>query len=98
MRPVVLSLTLLMVCALPASAQRGSHASHSSHSGSSHSSPSHSTSRSSIEHVHGYTTKSGTQVGSYDRTSPNHTRNDNWSTKGNVNPETGKAGTKPRDP
>jgi hypothetical protein len=33
-------------------------------------------------------------VGSHRATNPNHTKRDNWSTKGNVNPYTGKAGTK----
>lgn len=33
----------------------------------------------------------------YIRTSPNHTKNDNYSTKGNVNPYTGEEGTKPGD-
>jgi hypothetical protein len=50
-----------------------------------------------IVHVHGYVKKDGTYVAPHDRTAPNNTRNDNWSTRGNVNPETGKAGTKPRD-
>lgn len=31
------------------------------------------------------------------RTAPNKTKNDNWSTRGNVNPRTGKEGTRPRD-
>lgn len=44
--------------------------------------------------VHGYTKKSGTHVQPHTRTSPNHTQRDNWSSKGNVNPYTGKAGTK----
>lgn len=44
--------------------------------------------------VHGYTKKNGTHVQSYKRTSPNHTQRDNWSSTGNVNPYTGKAGTK----
>src|SRR3954466_12654226 len=48
-------------------------------------------------HVKGYTKKDGTYVAPHDRTAPNSTKNDNWSTKGNVNPETGKAGTKPGD-
>jgi hypothetical protein len=50
-----------------------------------------------IVHVHGYVKKDGTYVAPHDRTAPNNMRNDNWSTRGNVNPETGKAGTKPRD-
>ena len=47
-----------------------------------------------ITHVHAYTKKNGTHVAGYDRTTPDHTRLNNWSTKGNVNPETGKKGTK----
>jgi hypothetical protein len=50
-----------------------------------------------VVHVQGYTKKDGTYVAPHDRTAPNNTKNDNWSTRGNVNPETGKAGTKPRD-
>jgi high-affinity K+ transport system ATPase subunit B len=56
-----------------------------------------STTNTSIVHVHGYVKKDGTVVKAYDRTAPNATKNDNWSTKGNVNPETGVPGTKPRD-
>jgi hypothetical protein len=47
--------------------------------------------------VDGYTRKDGTYVQPYQRTAPNSTRNDNYSTQGNVNPYTGVAGTKPRD-
>lgn len=47
--------------------------------------------------VHGYTTKKGTTVNPYRATNPNKTKNDNYSTKGNVNPYTGKKGTKKRD-
>lgn len=46
--------------------------------------------------VHGYTKKNGTYVAPHSQTNPNHTQRDNWSSKGNVNPYTGKAGT--RDP
>lgn len=45
-------------------------------------------------HVRGYLKSNGTYVMPYQRTSPNSSRLDNWSTKGNVNPYTGKAGTK----
>ena len=45
-------------------------------------------------HVKGYTRKDGTYVAPHVRSSPNSTNADNWSTKGNVNPYTGKAGTK----
>jgi hypothetical protein len=44
--------------------------------------------------VRGYTKKNGTHVQAYKRTAPNTTAKDNFSTKGNVNPYTGKKGTK----
>lgn len=44
-------------------------------------------------HVNGYTKPDGTYVAPHERTAPNSTINDNYSTKGNVNPYTGKAGT-----
>ena len=44
--------------------------------------------------VRGYTTSRGTYVAPHRATNPNRTKLDNWSTKGNVNPYTGKAGTK----
>lgn len=47
--------------------------------------------------VRGYYRSNGTYVQAHQRTYPNYTRNDNYSTVGNVNPYTGKAGTVPRD-
>lgn len=47
--------------------------------------------------VRGYYRSNGTYVQPHQRTVPNYTRNDNYSTVGNVNPYTGKAGTQPRD-
>lgn len=44
--------------------------------------------------VNGYTRQDGTYVSPYHRSDPNGTTSDNWSTKGNVNPYTGKEGTK----
>jgi hypothetical protein len=44
--------------------------------------------------VAGHTTKRGTYVLPHRQTNPDHTRLNNWSTKGNVNPYTGKPGTK----
>lgn len=49
-------------------------------------------------HVKGYVKKNGKYVAPHDRTAPNGTKTDNWSTNGNVNPETGKAGTKSPEP
>ena len=42
----------------------------------------------------GYVTKDGTYVPPSQATNPNGTKSDNYSTKGNVNPYTGKPGTK----
>ena len=47
-------------------------------------------------YVRGYYRSDGTYVQPHYRSSPNNTTLDNWSTKGNVNPYTGKLGT--RDP
>ena len=44
--------------------------------------------------VRGYTRKDGTYVAPHYRSSPNSTKADNWSTKGNVNPYTGQPGTR----
>lgn len=44
--------------------------------------------------VKGYYNKSGKWVEPYKRTSPNKTVRDNWDTRPNVNPYTGKPGTK----
>ncbi len=46
--------------------------------------------------VRAYFKKDGTYVPSYYRTSKDNTVNNNWSTVGNYNPYTGKAGTLPR--
>lgn len=44
--------------------------------------------------VRGYTKKDGTFVSPSHRASPNKTQRDNYSSKGNHNPYTGKQGTK----
>jgi hypothetical protein len=44
--------------------------------------------------VRGYIKKNGTYVAPHRATNPNGTRMDNWSTRGNFNPYTGKAGTR----
>jgi monoamine oxidase len=44
--------------------------------------------------VKGYTKKDGSYVAPHHRTNPNGSKSDNWSKKGNVNPYTGKKGTK----
>lgn len=47
--------------------------------------------------VRGHFRKDGTYVAPHVRTKPNNTRSDNWSTRGNVNPYTGEAGTQSPD-
>ncbi|MHA8054046.1 hypothetical protein [Aquirufa sp. OSTEICH-129A] len=47
--------------------------------------------------ISGYTNSYGTYVEPYYRTSPNSTINDNYSTRGNINPYTGSYGTKSPD-
>lgn len=47
----------------------------------------------SSHYVRGYTTKNGTYVAPHQQTNPDSSRLNNWSTRGNVNPYTGKAGT-----
>lgn len=42
----------------------------------------------------GYVKKNGTYVAPHRQTNPNRTQRDNWSSKGNTNPYTGKKGTK----
>jgi hypothetical protein len=44
--------------------------------------------------VDGHVRKDGTYVPPHTRTAPNNTTLDNWSTKGNTNPTTGKQGTR----
>lgn len=44
--------------------------------------------------VRGYVKRSGKYVAPHYRTSPNKFKIDNWSTKGNLNPYTGKKGYK----
>lgn len=54
----------------------------------------HSRSGHSITHVRSYHSKSGKTVKSHYRTRKDHTKTNNWSTKGNTNPFTGKKGSK----
>ena len=51
-------------------------------------------SSSSSHAVRGYTKKNGTYVAPHRQTNPDHTQTNNYSTRGNVNPYTGKAGTR----
>lgn len=80
------------VVSVPAFARGGG----GGHSSSGHSSSSHSSGSTGGSHsTSGYTKSNGTYVAPAHATNPNGTKADNWSTKGNVNPYTGKEGTKP---
>ncbi len=84
----VLANILLISLAVTQSAEaRGGFRSHGGGSKGGHRSSGHVS-------VKGYTTKSGTHVQAHKRIGPNGSKRDNWSTKGNHNPYTGKEGTK----
>lgn len=48
-------------------------------------------------HSSGYVRKDGTYVAPHERSAPNSTKQDNWSSKPNVNPNTGEKGSKDPD-
>ena len=85
----LLAAALLFASNVAYARGRGGGGSHRSSSRSSSSST-----KSGSVHVKGYTTKSGKYVQPHYRSAPNKTQKDNYSTKGNVNPYTGKKGTK----
>ena len=49
-------------------------------------------------YVHSYVKKDGTYVQGHEATNPDGNFNNNWSTKGNINPYTGQEGTKVTPP
>lgn len=83
MRVLTFCACALAVASAPAFARGGGHYGGRSSGGVHYTAP----------HV----TKNGTFVQGHMATNPNSTRNDNFSTRGNINPYTGQAGTKPRD-
>ena len=80
---IFIAACTLSVCA---AAKGGSHSSSVPSSGGHVNSSGHS--------ISGHTTKNGTYVAPSRATNPNSSKADNYSTKGNVNPYTGKEGTK----
>jgi len=99
MREALYAALAVLLCTLAghrAEARGGS----SSARASSHVSTSHVSTRtvnSANHRVSGHSRKSGTYVAPNHATNPNGTKNDNYSTKGNVNPYTGRVGTKQPD-
>lgn len=62
--------------------------------GGGHGSGGHTKSGAGVHYVRPYVTKNGKFVQGHMQTNPNGTKLDNFSTKGNINPYTGKPGTK----
>ena len=91
--------TILIVAALATAVafSAGVQARGSSSFGHSSYKSSYSTGVRSDHSVAGYTRSNGTYVRPAHATNPDTTKNNNYSTKGNVNPYTGKYGTKSRD-
>jgi hypothetical protein len=93
-----IALAGLLVLGLMSSAEAGRRGggggSHSSRSHAGTSGTSGTGSSPSSHEVRGYTTKRGTYVAPHRQTDPDHTQRNNYSTKGNVNPSTGKTGTR----
>ena len=96
MRNIILLVAASLIATFPLSAADARGGGHSSYGGYRSSSGYHS-SGAGDHYVSGYYRSNGTYVSGYHATNPNSTRNDNYSTRGNVNPYTGEAGTKPRD-
>jgi len=72
----------------------GSHGIHSASHSTSHGAAAHSNSSHSSFAVRGYTKRNGTDVAPHYSSAPDHSKANNWSSRGNVNPYTGKVGTK----
>lgn len=87
--------TLLVLCAsvalIGAAQARGGSGGHGGHSGGL------SSGTPGYHSVRGYTRRDGTYVAPSHATNPNGSRADNWSTRGNVNPFTGRPGTRSPD-
>ena len=79
-----LALAAAMVIGAPAAWAKGG----GGHSSGGHAAASHSSKSSGAgdHYVSGYTRKDGTVVSGYHATDSNGTKNDNYSTRGNVNP------------
>jgi hypothetical protein len=92
-----IAAVFLLTCTAHADARGGSSHSHSSSHSYSSGSRGYGYTNPSGHSVRGYTKKDGTYVAPHHATNPNGTKNDNYSTKGNTNTWTGKAGTKRGD-
>ena len=98
-KTLIVAATIALAAACLPSFARGGGGGHSSggHLSSGHAASSRAGSSPGVHSVRGYTKKNGTHVAPSHATNPNGTKRDNLSSKGNVNPYTGKAGTKDAD-
>jgi hypothetical protein len=90
-------LAVVVALSSPAAFAKGGGGGHSSSGYSGTHSHSSGTSSTGSHSTSGYVKSNGTYVAPSHATNPNGTKADNWSTSGNVNPYTGKAGTKSQD-
>jgi hypothetical protein len=81
---------VLLWLAAPSLAEAGRGGGHAHHSAA----PTGTGSSSHSHAVRGYTKKNGTYVAPHRQSDPDHTQRNNYTTKGNVNPHTGAAGTR----
>lgn len=97
MNKIVLTMIALLI-STPSVYARGSggHSSGHSHANSSYSPGTGS--KSSSTHVNRYSRKDGTYIEGHRRSTPDNNFNNNWNTKGNDNPYTGKEGTQVTPP
>lgn len=96
MKKISAFVSVAILCAGAVSAPAFARGGGGGHSSGGHSSSSYSSGSTGGSHsTSGYTKSNGTYVAPAHATNPNGTKADNWSTKGNVNPYTGKEGTKP---
>lgn len=84
---ICLTLSILSITCFAKGSGSSSYHSYSRMTGSGYTNSSHTS-------VSGYTKKNGTYVAPYEKSHNNSTQLDNYGTKGNVNPYTGKDGTK----
>jgi hypothetical protein len=82
MKILIALLALLTLVSAPLLAKKDNSGGYKSHSSS------------KTTNVRGYTKKDGTYVAPHKRTNPNNTERDNWTSKPNQNPYTGKDGTR----
>jgi hypothetical protein len=92
----LLIIMMTAILAAPAVFAKGGHGGH--YGGHRSTMPSYGTgSKGSHEHVNGYHKRDGAYIAPHNRSTADHTRNNNWDTKGNYNPDTGKPGAKRGD-